>query len=372
LTAYYYVLDMLNSFKKPDSPVALLVKNSPDLMSMIKEGDLVNGKLLKRAPRKVYFDLGRFGTGVIYGLEFSNAREVLKKLKEGDEVSAKVVSVENDDGYVELSLAGAEKQKSWQVIKELWEKGEELPVKITGANVGGLMAEVEELKAFLPVSQLSNEHYPRVDDGSKEKILEELKKFIGQELKVKILDVNPRTFKFILSEREVTNQNVKEKLTKYKAGDIVEGIVSGVADFGAFVKFADDPEIEGLVHISELDHKLVENPKEVANVNDRVKAKILEINNDRVTLSLKALKADPWLKVEEKYKAGTEINGRVSRFNPFGAFVALDSEIQGLIHVSEFGSVEEMEKQIKEGQNYNFYIEFVKPQEKRIILKLKK
>jgi len=112
---------MLNSFKKPDSPVALLVKNSPDLMSMIKEGDLVNGKLLKRAPRKVYFDLGRFGTGVIYGLEFSNAREVLKKLKEGDEVSAKVVPVENEDGYIELSLAEAGRQKVWHKLKELEE-----------------------------------------------------------------------------------------------------------------------------------------------------------------------------------------------------------------------------------------------------------
>ena len=363
---------MLNSFKKTDSAVALLMKNSPDLAGMIKEGDLVTGQFLKRTTRGVYFDLGKNGTGVLFGSELSNAKEILKNLKEGGSVTAKVVDPENDDGYVELSLAEAGKQKSWQSVKELYEKGEDLKVKITGANSGGLMTEVEGLKAFLPVSQLANEHYPRVDDGDKSKILEELKKFIGQELTVKILDFSLRNDKLILSEREITAKNVKEKLNKYKVGDIIDGIISGVADFGAFIKFSDDTEIEGLIHISELDHKLIENPKDVIKVNDQVKAKILEIKEGRVTLSLKALKEDPWQKAEERYKAGADVQGKVLRFNPFGAFVSLDPEIQGLIHISEFGGPEEMKKKLKEGETYAFHIESVKPQEKRIILKLKK
>src|SRR3989344_341261 len=173
---------MINSFKKSDSAVAQLMKNSPDLAGMIKEGDLINGQLLKRTARGIYFDLGKNGTGLVFGTELSNAKEILKNLKEGASITAKVVDAENDDGYVELSLAEAGKQKSWQSVKELYEKGEDLNVKITGANSGGLMADVEGLKAFLPVSQLSNEHYPRVDDGDKSKILEELRKFIGQEL----------------------------------------------------------------------------------------------------------------------------------------------------------------------------------------------
>jgi len=363
---------MINSLKKADSAVAQLIKNMPDLGNMLKEGELVSAHLLKRSARAVYFDLGKYGTGVVYGIELLNAKEILKNLKVGDVVSAKVVETENDDGYVELSLAGAGKQKVWQNIKETLEKGEEIPVKITGANSGGLLAEIDGLKAFLPVSQLSNEHYPRVEDGDKTKILGELKKFVGQNLSVKILDLNIRTDKLILSEREITNKNVKEKLNKYKAGDIIDGIISGVADFGAFIKFADDTEIEGLIHISELDHKLIENPKEIIKVNDQVKAKILEIKEGRVTLSLKALKEDPWQKVEEKYKEGMVINAKVARFNPFGAFISLDPEIQGLIHVSEFGSVEKMKEDIKEGEMYNFKIDSVKPQEKRIILKLEK
>ena len=191
-------------------------------------------------------------------------------------------------------------------------------------------------------------------------------------MKVKVLDVNPRNDKLILSEKEVTSQNVKDKLNKFKVGDVINGIISGVADFGAFLKFADDPDIEGLIHISELDHKLIENPKDMIKANDQVKAKILEIKEGRVTLSLKALKEDPWMKAGEKFKEGTDVEGRVARFNPFGAFVALDSEIQGLIHVSEFGGVEEMKKKIQEGQSYQFHVESVKPAEKRIILKLKK
>lgn len=363
---------MINSFKKTDSAAAQLIKSFPDLLAAVKEGDLVTGQLLKRMPRAIYFDLGKYGTGVVFGMELVNAKEVLKNLKEGDQVSAKVVNVENEDGYVELSLAEAGKQKSWQSIKELYEKGEDFAVKITGANSGGLMAEVDGLKAFLPVSQLSNEHYPRVDDGDKSKILEELKKFVGQELRVKVLDFNLRSDKLILSEKEITVENVKEKLNKYNSGDVIDGIVSGVADFGAFLKFADDPEIEGLIHISELDHKLIDNPKDVVKVNDHVRAKILEIKDGRVTLSLKALKEDPWLKAGERYKEGMEMDGKVLRFNPFGAFVSLDPEIQGLIHVSEFGGVEEMKKQLKEGEIYKFRVDSVKPQEKRITLKLKK
>ncbi|MEK9170515.1 MAG: S1 RNA-binding domain-containing protein, partial [Patescibacteria group bacterium] len=245
---------MLNSSKKTESVVARLVKSLPELGAVIKEGELITGKLLRRMPRAVYFDLGKFGTGVVYGVELMNAREAIKNLKEGDEASVKVVEVENDDGYVELSLAGAGRQKAWQVLKDLFEKGEEFSAKITGANSGGLLAEMEGVKAFLPVSQLSNEHYPRVEDGNKSKITEELKKLVGQDLRVKILDLNLRTDKLILSEKEITNQNVKEKLNKYKAGDIIEGMISGVADFGAFIKFVDEPEIEGLIHISEIDH----------------------------------------------------------------------------------------------------------------------
>lgn len=358
---------------KKISPLAQLLKNDSNLIVIAKAGDLVEGEFIERGAKKAFFDLKKYGTGVVYGLEYVNAQDVLKNLKSGDKILAKVIDPENDKGYVELSLSEAGKQKSWQVIKELADSGEITLVKITGANAGGLLAEINELKAFLPVSQLTTDHYPKVDDGSRAKIAEELKKLVGQSLSVKIIDFNPRTNKLIVSERELlTVANTKTLLEKYKTSDVVDGIVSGITDFGVFIKFANDPDLEGLIHISELAHGLIENPKELVKINDVVQAKIVEIKDGRISLSLKALKENPWDKVGEKYKAGDIVTGVVSRFNPFGAFVVLDKDVQGLIHVSQFGSVEEMKKQLELEKTYSFEVELVKPQEKRIILKIKR
>lgn len=355
-----------------DSTLAQLLKNESGIIKTLKPIDFAEGILIKKGQKQAYFDLGQHGTGVIYGLEYLNASEIIKKMAIGDKVSAKVIELENEDGYVELSLAEAGRQKVWAELKEIKDKDEPITVKITAANSGGLITEVGGMKAFLPVSQLSNDHYPRVTDGSKEKILEELKKMVGMELKVKIINNAQNLNKLIVSEREIANENVKELLNKYKVGDKVEGIISGVADFGAFVRFVDQPSIEGLIHISEIDHRLIENPKEIVKVNDTVRAQIVEIKDGRVSLSLKALKANPWDTIGDKYKDGQEIMGTVTRFNPFGAFVSLDSEIQGLIHVTEFGGVDEMKKKIEVAKQYRFKIESIKAPEKRIILKMVK
>ncbi|MBI1961053.1 MAG: 30S ribosomal protein S1 [Candidatus Liptonbacteria bacterium] len=354
-----------------------LIKNEPELLSPAREGELVDAEFRYRTPRAAYFTVPGVGAGVVYGMELANAKEIIKTLEAGTRVSAKIVSMDGEGGLIELSLAEAGRQKVWQSIKDLKDANESVMVTIAGANSGGLIAEIQGIKAFLPVSQLSNEHYPRIEGSAKDKIFEELKKFVGTEMLVKILDFNARAVKLIISEREITDQNVKELLTNYAEGDVIDGIVSGVADFGAFVKFADNPEIEGLVHISELDHRLIEHPKEVVKVNDMVKAQITEIKDGRVSLSLKSLKPDPWLRVADTYKEGQAVTGVVSRFNPFGAFIDLDGPsdqggIQGLIHVSEFGGTEEMKKELTLGTQRQFVIESVKPQEKRLILKLKK
>lgn len=360
---------MAIAVKKNKSPLLQLLKDNPAALAVIKEGEVLEATYLERGGRAAYFDLGQLGTGIVNGAELLNARDDLKNLKSGQKALVKVIDAENQDGYVELSLRETHKQKSWEKVKELKESEDVVEVNILAANAGGLVAEIEKLNAFLPVSQLSAEHYPQVSDGNKAKILEELKKIVGQALRVKIITAEPKAGKLIISERAIAAANIKERLTKYKAGDVVDGIITGVADFGAFIKFANDPEIEGLIHISELDHRLIENPKEAVRLDDVVKAQIVEIKDGRVSLSLKALKPNPWDKVEEKYKVGQEVEGIVSRFNLFGAFIALNSDIQGLIHVSVFGGVEEMKKQLAIGQKYKFIIESVKPQEKRIVLK---
>lgn len=358
--------------KKTNTTLSALLKSDAGIIKALKVGEFAEGTLMKKGKKVAYFDLGQLGTGVVFGIEYINGSDIIKGLSVGDKISAKVVDTENEDGYVELSLTEAGRQKLWAEIKDIRDKNEPIVVKISGANSGGLMTEVAGMKAFLPVSQLSNDHYPRVTDGNKDKILEELKKMVGMELKVKIINNNQNLNKLIVSEREIADQGVKELLNRYKVGDVIDGIISGVADFGAFIKFADQPAVEGLIHISEIDHRLIENPKEVLKINDTVKAKIVEIKEGRVSLSLKALKANPWDTINEKFKEGQEVSGTVSRFNPFGAFVALTADIQGLIHVSEFGGVDEMKKVIEIGKQYKFRIESMKPAEKRIILKLVK
>lgn len=355
--------------KKSTSPVAQIIKDKPDLISFLKEGNLVEVDLIKKTPKAAYFDAKGIGTAILYGIELLSAKNIVKNLKEGETVNAKIINPENENGFIEISLSGAQQQKVWQELKNLKDSGEILTVKISGANQSGLLAEINEIKAFLPVSQLSNENYPRVD--TREKLLEALKKFVGQELVVKIIDLNSRTNKLIISEREVVEQNVKELLTQYKVGDIIDGIISGLADFGAFFRFSDNPAIEGLIHISEIDHKIIDNPKEVAKIDDAVKAKIIEIKDGRVFLSLKALKADPWEKVGEEFKEGQEVGGEVYKFSPFGAVINLKHDLQGIIHVSEFGNAEEMQKQLQIGKKYRFIIDSIKPQERRIFLKMK-
>ncbi len=338
-----------------------------------KEGSVAEVKLLRKTDRRAFFDMGKFGTGIVWGIELLNAKEIMKELQPGNTVLAKIKSLESDEGYIEISLAEAGKERLWQQAKELMESGELVRVKIVGANAGGLTATLLDLKAFLPVSQLSQEHYPRVEDGDRQKILDELKKFVGEELTVKVIDVNPRHNKFIISEREVVSGNIKELLKKYKAGDEIQGIVTGIADFGAFVRFVDEPQLEGLIHISELAHHVVDNPKEILKVDETVKIKIIDIRDDgRVFLSLKALQSDPWLTLGDRFKKGEEVEGKAYKINPFGAIIDLNGGIQGTVHIAEFESAEIMKQKLPIGEMQKFVVESVKSEEKRIILKLKK
>ena len=197
-----------------------------------------------------------------------------------------------------------------------------------------------------------------------------MEKLVDVEIKAKIININPRTNKLIFSEREGQTENIKELLKNYSVGDAVSGIISGVANFGVFVKFADNTNIEGLIHISELSHNVVENPKEVVGVGDMVKAKIVEIKEGRVNLSLKALQEDPWESAALKFQSGQTVKGSVYKLNPFGAFIKLEHDLMGLIHVSEFGSIDELKSNLKPGETYDFIVDSVKPDDHRIILKL--
>ena len=340
------------------------VKEAP---AQVCVGSTVEGVVVARDRSSLYIDLGTFGTGIIYGREFYEVKDVIKSLNIGDKIFAKIVEMENDDGYRELSLRDATKEISWQKLREMKEKGEIVKVRISGVNKGGLLTNLDGIPAFLPVSQLAPEHYPRVADADKQKILKELQKFIGKTLEVKVLDSLAEENKLILSEKAKTEEKIKEILKDYKKGDIIKGEITGVADFGAFIKFG---EIEGLIHISELDWQLVENPAEVVKVGEVVKAQIIDINKNQVFLSLKSLKKNPWDEIEKEYKKGDTIKGKVIKFSAFGAFIEVSPKIRGLCHISEFGSQQKMEELLKPGEIYDFQVLLIEPKEHRMSLKL--
>ncbi|MDP2930000.1 MAG: S1 RNA-binding domain-containing protein [bacterium] len=359
-------------------------KNRSELLRPPRIGEIIKGVIVGRGQSSVYLDLGYWGAGIIYGREFLQAKEILKKADLGNEMFVKVVDLENEDGFLEVSALEADREISWLRLKGKKDSGETITVKILGANKGGLLASISGINAFLPVSQLSSANYPRVEDGDAVKILRELQKFVSQEMTVRILDIDPKTDKLILSEKIQETEKLREVLKKYQVNDIVDGEITGVVDFGAFVKFPvheqNTPEteagitpetIEGLVHISELDWQLIENPGDIVKIGDKVKLKIIDINNGRVSLSLRALKEDPWSGLSEVYEKGKVIQGSVTKLNPFGAFIEVAPKIQGLCHISEFGTRQKMTDSLKIGSKYDFEVLLIDPKEHRLLLKLK-
>ena len=364
-----------------------LLAKLPKAFNMPKASEVIEGHVFSKSAKNLYIDLGIFGIGIVYGIEFANAQNIIKNLKIGDSIFAKILEVENESGLRELSLAEAQSQKSWDLIRELKRTNKIIATKIINANRGGLMIEISGVAGFLPVSQLSSDHYPRVEGGDKTKILEEISKFIGQDFKVRVLDFDSKEGKLIVSEKAAEEEHLKMAIGQHQIGDVISGTISGIVDWGAFIKWsasaeasADKPTnndvLEGLIHISELDWQLIENPADFVKVGDSVSAQIIDIVSDRISLSLKRLKPDPWKMAVPHFERGKMVEGFVKKFNPFGAFVEVacpgNEPLQGLCHISEFGSGDKMKAVLKTGKKYQFKILAFVPEEHRMSLGLLK
>jgi small subunit ribosomal protein S1 len=307
-----------------------------------------------------------YGTGIIYGQEYINARDMIKNINVGDSVKAKIVERENNNGYIELSLKEARQALVWSDAEKAMKSEQVLELPIKEANKGGLIVEWQGIAGFLPASQLRAENYPRVDDGNKDEILKELKKLVSKKLALTIIGVNPKEGKLIFSEKGNTKEDKKEMVTKYSVGDEINGEVTGVVDFGIFLKVEDG--LEGLVHISEIDWSLVDDPRVLYKLGDKVKAKIIEIKDGKISLSIKALKENPWDRVANKYKKDDEVNGVVIKFNKHGALVSIEEGVAGLVHVSEFGDDKKLKEALSLGKSYSFKITLFDPKEHKMTL----
>lgn len=361
------------------SPMAELLEKNP--IDFPQVGDVLEGTVIEVSSNSLLLDLGNIGTGIVLGKEIKDGL-VSEKIKKGDNVSATLIDLENEDGFIELSIREASYERAWDDIEKKCDQMEIVSTKVLDANKGGLMVEINGITGFVPVSQLSSEHYPRVEDGDKNKILELLKKLVGKEIFVRILDTDRAAEKLIASERAASSEKEKEVISQLQVGDVIEGEVSGVVDFGAFVKFLppakensdrESDKLEGLVHISELAWQMIDDPREIIKTGDRVKAQIIGIDDTRISLSMKALAKDPWSEITEKYNVGDVVDGKVDKINPFGAFVYLDKNIHGLAHVSEFQEVypgKKMDEVLRSGETYKWKILSIEPKEHRMGLML--
>lgn len=329
-------------------------------------GDLVEGPVIEVLKDKVYINLPPYGTGIIYGREFINARDIIRKVNIGDNIAAKVVSVENEDGYVELSLKEAKQAIIWSEAEVAIRDKSTFELPVVEANKGGLILSWQGIQGFLPASQLKPDHYPRVADGDKDKILEELRKLIGTKISVMIISAFPKEGKLIFSEKDPEAKEKEKIVGKYNIGDELDGTVTGVVDFGVFVKVEEG--LEGLVHISEIDWSLVEDPRALYKVGDKVKVKVIEIKENKISLSIKALKDNPWKGAEKKYKKDDVVQGVVIKFNRHGALASIEEGIAGLVHVSEFGGEDKLRSALELGKSYSFKITLFDPKEQKMTL----
>jgi len=307
-----------------------LLASASDSIKKVVVGDTVSGVVLSVKKHEILIDLGAQGVGLVPRREASFARN----LEVGQEVSASVIDPEMEDGTVLLSLRKAVKDKGWDEIQAKMDAAEIVEVTPFDANRGGLLVEYEGIRGFLPVSQLSAEHYPRVGSADKDEILQRLNSLVGKGIKVRILDANKKDNKLIFSEKEAVKDGLAARFAELHVGDVIKGVVTGVVDFGVFVNVEG---IEGLIHISEISWERVNNPSDYVKVGDEIEAKIIAIDKERLSLSMKQLVADPWLSEVESLKKGSKVEGTVTRITPFGAFVQISPAVEALVHVSELG-----------------------------------
>lgn len=336
-----------------------------DSVKQLVAGEVTTGTVLSVRKHEVLIDLGPQGVGYVPRREVGFSRQ----LNVGDEVTASIVDTELDNGYSLLSLRKAAKDKGWEEVQAKMESEEIITVAPYDANRGGLLVEYEGVRGFLPVSQLSAEHYPRVGSSDKDEILQRLNTLVGKEMSVRILDCDRKANKLIFSEKEAIKDGLAERFEKLKVGDTVKGVVTGVVDFGVFVNVEG---IEGLVHISEISWERVNNPNDYVKVGETIDAKIISIDKDRLSLSMKQLTKDPWVDEVEQFKSGDKVEGTVTRITPFGAFVQISPAVEALVHISELGDSNDVdpEKVFTMNQRKEFTVLDIDKENRKISLSL--
>ncbi|MCC2631653.1 MAG: rpfA [Patescibacteria group bacterium] len=355
---------------------------APTMESLLREqggkvvpfipGAVVAGNVISSSATRIWVDIQGVAVGVIPERELS---VLSSELKPGDEVMASVLVLEDERGNIVLSLRRADRERISNELQERVKDGQPMQVKVSDANKGGLLIELGDFTGFLPVSQLASEHYPRVDGGNLDEIYARLKDLVGQMLTVKVINFDMSQGKLIFSEKAAGDSIQEAKLLHIKEGDVLDGAITGIVDFGIFVKIGNENDaLEGLVHISEIAWGRVTDIASLYAIGDKVKVLVVSTADNRVSLSIKRLLADPWQQAASKYKVGDVVKGLVTRVTPFGVFVRLDSDIDGLVHISEISNerITDPGTILHLGENFDFKIISIDPDQHRLGLSYKK
>ncbi|QFR39486.1 S1 RNA-binding domain-containing protein [Candidatus Gracilibacteria bacterium 28_42_T64] len=345
-----------------------LFKESPEI-KYPKTGEVISGTIIKIEKKNILVNVNDQFTGLVINKEVGNTVD-LSTLEAGQGIDVMVLGDSVERGLLILSLKRANQIKNLSNLAKYKESSEVITVKATEANKGGLLVDIDGLKGFIPVSQLTPLHYPRVEGANAEKILEHLEGLVGVPFKVRVINVDEGGKKIIFSEKAAIEESREKALKSLKEGDIVEGVVSGILSYGLFVTFEG---LEGLVHVSEIDWGHVNDPSKFAKVGMKVKVKVIGLDSEKISLSIKRLKENPWDILAKKFKLGDSITASISRISKFGAFMDLEGGIQGLIHLSEIshGVVKDIRDHIKVGEEVTAKIINFEPKKKRIGLSLK-
>ncbi len=345
-----------------------------------KLNQMISGRITSLSDREILVDIGAKSEGIVSGKEIDALPKDFRVAMEvGHEVYAYVVSPEDHNGNVVLSIARAINERDWLLAEELREKNEAYESMIAGFNKGGLIIKVGRLRGFVPASQLSLTHSRLIGDESQSPE-QRFQKLVGRKTLVKVIEADRERNRLILSERAASKEiraKEREKLfTDIANGQVLEGEVIGVKDFGVFIDLGG---ADGMVHLSEVSHQRIKHPSEAVKEGDKVKVKVLSVDKDggRIALSIKALMSDPWSQVEKKYKPGQLVEAEIVKTHPkHGAFAKLkdDSAIEGLVPMSELSDkqIANPREVVKEGQQVVLRVIRVEPDQKRIALSLKR
>lgn len=338
----------------------------------LQYGDTVDGIIMRVSRDEILVDIGAKAEGVVPAKEMQSlSEEDRAALKPGDPLLVFVVQSEDKEGRATLSIDRARQEKSWRRLQQCYETGEVIEAKVINYNKGGLLVNLDGVRGFVPSSQVSG-----ISRGSETQKQSEMARMVGQTLALKVIEINRNRNRLILSERQaamdVREGRKGELLSALKEGDIREGVVTSVCDFGAFV---DIGGADGLVHLSELSWSRVKHPSEILKPGDKVQVYVLSIDNERkrIALSLKRTQHEPWTTVGERYHIGQMVEGVVTQLAPFGAFVRIEDGVEGLIHVSEMGDgrVQHPRDVLQEGDVVQARIIRIDPARKRIGLSMR-